>query len=87
VSPWVQAANEDRLSCAGKSRGVPLKVVDFVGSVARLAWAKVNGCPWQEITRVRGTPGVTVCAYIAKVGRRSLECGACTHGIRRRWRV
>ena len=48
--PWlaavVRAASEDRLPCAGKSRGVPLKLVDFVGSVARLRWAKVNGCPW-----------------------------------------
>jgi len=25
---------------------VPLRVKDFVGSVARLAWAKANGCRW-----------------------------------------
>ena len=36
------------LPCAGKSAGVPLKLVDFVGSVARLAWAKANGCPWGD---------------------------------------
>ena len=50
--PWlaavVRAAAEDRLPCAGKSAGVPLKLVDFVGSVARLMWAKANGCPWGE---------------------------------------
>jgi len=34
------------LACAGRTVGVPLKLVDFVGSVERLAWAKANGCPW-----------------------------------------
>jgi hypothetical protein len=71
--PWltavVRAANEDHLPCAGNSRGVPLKLVDFVGSVARLAWAKANGCPWREVTGARGwTTGVTVCTFIAKGG-------------------
>jgi len=65
----VRAANEDHLPCAGKSRGVPLKLVEFVGSVARLAWAKSNGCPWRVVTGARGlTTGVTVCTFIAKGG-------------------
>jgi len=25
----------------------PLKLVDFVGSVRRLAWAQLNGCQWE----------------------------------------
>ena len=43
------------LPCAGLTGGVPLKLNAFVGSVARLAWAKANRCPWV----------VTTCAYIA----------------------
>ena len=27
-----------------------LKVKDFVGSVERLAWAELNGCPWDTYT-------------------------------------
>jgi len=37
------------LACAGRTVGVPLKVVDFAGSVGRLAWAQANGCPASEI--------------------------------------
>jgi hypothetical protein len=44
---------------AGKSEGVPLKVVDFVRSVGRLTWAKSNRCPWSVLT----------CARIAAGGR------------------
>jgi hypothetical protein len=51
------------LACApaGLTVGVPLKVVDFVGSLkvvdfvgsaGRLAWAKANGCPWVARTFV-----------------------------------
>jgi hypothetical protein len=46
------------LPCAGKSAGVPLDLADFAGSVARLAWAHDNGCPWDERT----------CARIARFG-------------------
>ena len=35
---------------AGTTAGMPLKVDDFVGSVALLAWAKDNGCPWTAET-------------------------------------
>ena len=35
------------LACAGRTVGVPLKLVNFVGSVGRLAWAQSNGCPWE----------------------------------------
>jgi len=35
---------------AGEGGAAPLKVKEFVGSVARLEWAKDNGCPWQPRT-------------------------------------
>ena len=35
---------------AGKGGAVPLKLVDFLGSVQRLAWAKDNVCPWERRT-------------------------------------
>jgi len=41
------AAGSD-LPWAGKSAGVPLMVECFVGSVARLAWAKANHVPWNK---------------------------------------
>jgi len=44
------AVADSDLPWAGKTAGVPLKVKYFVGSVARLAWAKANGCPWTERT-------------------------------------
>ena len=44
--PWLAAVVSSGLTCAGKSEGVPLKLVDFIGSAGRLAWAKANGCPW-----------------------------------------
>jgi hypothetical protein len=31
---------------AGRTVGVSLKVVDFVGSAGLLAWARASGCPW-----------------------------------------
>jgi hypothetical protein len=43
---------------AGRTVGVPLKLMDFVGSVGRLAWAKGNGCPWVART----------CAFVAEGG-------------------
>ena len=43
---------------SGKGAGVPLRLVEFLGSEKRLAWAKSNGCPWTEAT----------CACIAQAG-------------------
>jgi hypothetical protein len=43
---------------AGTNGGALLKVVDFVGSVKRLAWARKNGCPWDTRT---STVGVWSC--------------------------
>jgi hypothetical protein len=34
------------------------KLVDFLGSAERLAWAKANGCPWVALT----------CRYAARAG-------------------
>jgi hypothetical protein len=34
----------------GEGRPLLLKIEDFVGSVERLAWARENGCPWDEGT-------------------------------------
>ena len=65
------AAADSGLPRAGKSAGVPLKLIDFVGSEKRLAWAKSNGCPWIAAT----------CQLLAKHGQlealqwaRELEC-------------
>jgi len=44
--PWMAAVLSAKLPRAGKSAGVPPKLADFIGSVARLSWAKTNGCPW-----------------------------------------
>jgi len=44
------AAADSSLPRAGKSEGVPLKLVEFLGTAERLAWAKSNGCPWTEKT-------------------------------------
>jgi hypothetical protein len=41
---------------------VPLRVADFVGTVRRLAWARENGCPWNEY----------VCSHAAAGGRLDL---------------
>jgi hypothetical protein len=55
----VQRANPYELACLeaagvdvhttgveGGGGVVPLKLVDFCGSIKRLAWAAANGCPW-----------------------------------------
>ena len=47
------------LPCAGITEGAPLRVTEFCGTVDRLAWAKANGCPWNERT----------CALAARGGR------------------
>jgi len=57
--PWLAVVVANNLPCAGKAGAVPLNVDEFVGSVARLAWAKVNGCPW----------GTRTCSSVARGGR------------------
>lgn len=42
---------------AGWRRRWRFKVDDFVGSVARLSWARDNGCPWDEATVERIVAG------------------------------
>ena len=48
AKPWLAVVLANYLPRAGKGGSVRLKLVDFVGSVRRLAWAKDNGCPWHE---------------------------------------
>jgi len=49
--PWLAVVVANNLPRAGKRAGAPpLKLVDFVGSETRLAWAKSNGCYWTERT-------------------------------------
>jgi len=72
---WKHGYTKDKLSgsnmpCAGKSAGFPLKLKDFVGSVERLAWAAVNGCPWVAKT----------CAVIARSGNMEVLQWAKEHG-------
>ena len=38
------------LPCAGRTVGVKFRVEEFVESVKLLAWAKDNGCPWDDRT-------------------------------------
>jgi len=56
------APGASALSRAGKSAGVPLKLVDFVGSTERLAWARENGCPSGARTCLCRSGGAVVCA-------------------------
>jgi hypothetical protein len=59
AKPWLAVVLANKLPRAGMTEeAVKLKVVDFVGSVERLAWAKANGCPWEKRT----------CALIAAWG-------------------
>jgi hypothetical protein len=55
---------------AGATEGELLKVVDFVGSAQRLAWARHNGCPWVART----------CAFAAEGGRVEVLRWAREHG-------
>ena len=48
--PCLAVVLANNLPRAGKGGAVPLKLVDFVGSVGRLAWAQANGCPWVALT-------------------------------------
>lgn len=54
-----RAGTEVPAGVAGASwrRRWRLKVDDFVGSVARLSWAKDNGCPWDKTTVERIVAG------------------------------
>jgi hypothetical protein len=49
---------------------VPLLVEEFAGSIARLEWAKDNGCPWQPRT----------CSQAAHGGRLEVLRWAREHG-------
>ena len=68
--PWLAVVVANNLPRAGKSVGLPLKLVDFVGSEKRLAWAKSNGCPWTERT----------CAFVAAGGQLGVLSWARDHG-------
>ena len=48
AKPWLAVVLANNLPRAGKGGAVPLKLEDFVGSVERLAWAKANGCQWNQ---------------------------------------
>ena len=48
AKPWLAVVVANDLPRVGQTPGWPLKIIDFVGSVARLAWAKENGCPWNR---------------------------------------
>jgi hypothetical protein len=52
--PWLAAVLAANLPRAGTDGAVPLMLPEFVGSVARLAWAKANACPWVWGTRTCG---------------------------------
>jgi hypothetical protein len=56
---WHVVVVSSGLPCAGTTEGAPLRVTEFCGTVERLAWAKANGCPWNERT----------CAFAARGGR------------------
>ena len=46
------AVESSDLPRAGVSEEELLEVSQFVGSVERLAWAKANGCPWQDLVDI-----------------------------------
>ena len=68
--PWLAAVVTRGLPRAGKGGGGALKLVDFVASVGMLAWAKANGCQWEEKT----------CNYIASGGHLAVLQWAREHG-------
>jgi hypothetical protein len=45
---WRATVVSSNLPCAGKTAGSRLKLDAFCRSFQRLAWAKANGCPWNE---------------------------------------
>jgi len=65
---WRATVVSSDLPRAG-SRGLPLMVSTFCGSVELLAWAKANGCPWTERT----------CRYIATGGQPDVLTWAREH--------
>jgi hypothetical protein len=68
---WRAAVVSSGLSCAGTTEGSPLRVTEFCGTVERLAWAKANGCPWEENT----------CAFAAQGGHLNVLMWARKHHI------
>ena len=46
---------------AGQGGAAPLTVSEFVGSIARLEWAKDNGCPWESETCEQIAAGGQLC--------------------------
>jgi len=54
---WHAVVVSSGLPCAGITEGAPLRVTEFCGTVDRLAWAKANGCPWNEWTCVLAARG------------------------------
>jgi hypothetical protein len=70
AKPWLAVVVANELPRAGQWGAVPLKLADFLGSIERLAWAKDNGCPWDEET----------CALIAAGGHLDVLQWARAHG-------
>jgi len=70
--PWLAVVVANNLLRAGRMGAVRLKLEDFVGSVARLAWAKANGCPWHAGT----------CALAARHGVLEVLQWARQHGCK-----
>jgi hypothetical protein len=54
---WHAVVVSSGLPCAGTVEGWPFRVIEFCGTVDRLAWAKANGCPWNEWTCVLAARG------------------------------
>jgi len=57
--PWLAVVLANNLPRAGQRGAVKLKLVDFVRTVKRLAWAKDNGGPWLTMSS---------CEFAAKGG-------------------
>ena len=70
AKPWLAVLVANNLPRAGNGGAVKLKLVDFIGSVERLAWAKDNGCPWDTKT----------CMLIARSGQLEVLRWAREHG-------
>ena len=70
AKPWLAVVLANNLPRAGKGGAVRLKLVNFCGSVTRLAWARDNGCPWAAGT----------CARVAQSGQLEVMQWAREHG-------
>jgi hypothetical protein len=70
AKPWLAVVVVNNLPRAGKGEAMPLKLVDFCGSVEKLAWAKENGCPW----------GIRTCRGVAAGGHLEVLQWAREHG-------